>query len=81
MMADERQDLNEGLRRLDMLGAKLDYELNALNSRIEEVQDGVTDFERAVVHIEARVDKLTEDEGERESCWWDVRRFFRTGKS
>ena len=69
IMAEERQGLNEGLRRVEMLGAKLDYELNALNSRVEEVEDGVTEFERAVVHIEARVDELVDD-GNKKNSWW-----------
>jgi predicted protein tyrosine phosphatase len=78
MMANERQGLNEDLRNVEMLGAKLDYELNALNSRVEEVEDGVGEFERAVVHIEARVEELVDD-GPRKDPWLlYVTRFFRS---
>jgi hypothetical protein len=74
VMADERQGLNEGLRRIEMLGAKLDYELNALNSRVEEVEDGVTEFERAVRDIEGRVDELVDENNQRDPWWSYVRR-------
>ena len=78
VMANERQGLNEDLRNVEMLGAKLDYELNALNSRVEEVEDGVGEFERAVVHIEARVEELVDD-GPRKDPWLlYVTRFFRS---
>jgi predicted protein tyrosine phosphatase len=78
MMANERQGLNEDLRNVEMLGAKLDYELNALNSRVEEVEDGVAEFERAVVHIESRVEELVND-GTRKDPWLSyVIRFFRS---
>jgi hypothetical protein len=78
IMANERQGLNEGLKNVEMLGAKLDYELNALNSRVEEVEDGVGEFERAVVHIEARVEELVDD-GTRKDPWLlYVTRFFRS---
>lgn len=80
LMADERQGLNEGLRRVEMLGAKLDYELNALSSRIKEVEDGVTEFERAVVHIEDRVDEL-DDNNIKDPWWLYLRRFLWSGKS
>lgn len=81
IMADERQGLNEGLRRVEMLGAKLDYELNTLESRVEEVEDGVTEFERTIVHIEARVGELV-DHGDQRSTWWSyLSRIFGVGNS
>ena len=41
-----------------MLGNKLDYELNSLHSRMQEVEDGIDEFEKNVVAIEARVKEL-----------------------
>jgi len=58
LVDEERLRLNEGVRRVDVLGAKLDYELNALESRIEDVEDGVADFEKSIVEIESRIDDL-----------------------
>lgn len=81
IIADERQDLNEGLRKVEMLGAKLDYELNVLNSRVEEVESGVAEFERTVVHIESRVAELVDDGSHRESWWLYLRQFFNSRKS
>jgi hypothetical protein len=79
--ADERQGLHEGLRKVEMLGAKLDYELNTLNSRVEEVEDGVTEFERAVRNIESRVGELVDDDNQQEPWWVNLRRYLRSGKS
>ena len=58
IVKEERMRLEEAVRRVDVLGAKLDYELNALESRIEEVEDGVTDFEKNIVELEGRIDDL-----------------------
>jgi hypothetical protein len=58
LVAEEKLALTESLRRVEMLGAKLDYELNALQSRVQEVEDGVGEFERAVIDIESRVKEM-----------------------
>ncbi|KAJ9651847.1 hypothetical protein H2198_008879 [Neophaeococcomyces mojaviensis] len=41
-----------------MLGQKLDYELDSLQSRMQEVEESVDDFERRVMDIEASVRTL-----------------------
>ena len=69
VVGQEKHTLHESLRRVEMLGAKLDYELNSLQSRIQEVEDGVDEFERNVVAIEARVKELAGDET-REAVPW-----------
>ena len=76
LLSEEKTALTEGLRRVEVLGAKLDYELNALQSRIEEVEDGLGDFERNVTDIEARVHKLAEEDGGRVSWYYYITRFF-----
>ncbi|KAF7509813.1 hypothetical protein GJ744_007508 [Endocarpon pusillum] len=81
IMADERQGLNEGLRRVEMLGAKLDYEVDALTSRIEEVEDGVAEFDRAVSDIEARVDELVNDGTHKDPWWLILIGYFKNRKS
>lgn len=70
VVVDERLGLNEGLRRVEMLGAKLDYELDALRTRVEEVEDGVVEFQRAVGGIEGKVEELVEDEKKGGKGWW-----------
>lgn len=61
LINDERMALTDGLKQIEVLGQKLDYELNALESRVIEVEDGVAEFERGVVDVEGRVDELVED--------------------
>lgn len=63
LLRDEREQLDEGAKELETLAAKLDYEINGLKSRIEDVETGVSDFERAVGRVEDRVTEL-EKEGE-----------------
>lgn len=61
LLRDEREQLDEGAKELETLAAKLDYEINGLRSRIEDVETGVTDFERAVGRVEERVTQLEKD--------------------
>jgi hypothetical protein len=58
IVSQERAALTESFRRMEMLGNKMDYELGTLQSRLQEVEDGVDDFERNVLAIEARVKEL-----------------------
>ena len=64
VMGQEKSSLGESLRRIEVLGAKLDYELNALQGRMGEVEDAVGEFEGSVVGVERRVKELLGREGE-----------------
>lgn len=77
LLAEERNSLTEGSKDIETLNAKLEYELSALQSKIEDVEDAVKEFERQVGLIEARAGDLEEDEGT-QSSWasWCVRRLF-----
>jgi hypothetical protein len=46
--------LREAVTDVELSAAKLEYELNALQSKVEEVEDGVDAFEQLVSDIEAR---------------------------
>jgi hypothetical protein len=70
IISREKSELTEGFRRVEMLGAKLDYELDALQSRMQEVEDGVDDFERNVAAIEAKVRQLIGDENGHSAPWF-----------
>lgn len=70
VVSHEKSGLTESFRRVEMLGAKLDYELDALQSRMQEAEDGVNDFERNVVAIEAKVKKLIGDEKPHSEPWY-----------
>lgn len=64
----ERSHLTDAVKDLETLGAKLDYELSALESKVEDVENGVRDFERLVLQVEARAEELDEP-GEAKVSW------------
>lgn len=64
----------EAARELEQLAARLEYEVNALRNRVEDVEDGVEELERQVVVVEERVAELEEEERAREGwAHWLVR--------
>ncbi|KAK5099093.1 hypothetical protein LTR70_001243 [Exophiala xenobiotica] len=72
LVAREKMSLNEAMRSIDMLGQKLDYELDSLGSRMQEVEESVDDFERRVLDIEANVKALvTVEEKEQQPAWYE----------
>ena len=76
IISEEKSALTDGLRKVEGLGQKLDYEVNALQSRIQEVEDGLTEFERYVTDIEARVRELTDEDSGRSSWLYNLLTFF-----
>ena len=50
----QRKHLIEAIREIDVLGAKLDYEVNALAAKVEDVEDGVEGIERQVYALEVK---------------------------
>ena len=73
-VSQERSNLTEAVKDLEILGAKLDYELSALESKVEDVENGVADFERKVLQVEAKAEGLDET-GEVKLSWlgWFLR--------
>lgn len=67
-LSKERSRLTDAVKDLETLGAKLDYELSALESKVEDVEMGVRDFERLVLQVEARAEELDEP-GEAKVSW------------
>ncbi|QDS70606.1 hypothetical protein FKW77_000368 [Venturia effusa] len=63
----EKSQLAEGLQEIEVLGAKLEYEIQALESKVKDVEDGVTEFERQVNAVEGRVTELEYDMRMKES--------------
>ncbi|KAJ9215324.1 hypothetical protein DTO166G4_2978 [Paecilomyces variotii] len=70
LLAKESSDITEGLKQVEMLGAKLDYELNVLESRVEDVEAGLEEFERHVIEIETRTKDLIQGEKGRTNSWF-----------
>ncbi|KAH7027661.1 uncharacterized protein B0I36DRAFT_246901 [Microdochium trichocladiopsis] len=58
LLAQERSHLTEASGNLKNLLNRLEYELAILSSRVQDVEDGVTNFEAQVVDMERRADEL-----------------------
>jgi chromosome segregation ATPase len=58
ILSDERSHVTEAIKDIEVLEAKLEYEINALISKIQDVEDGVAQFERQVDDLESRADEL-----------------------
>lgn len=54
LISEERSQLTDAVRDVEALGARLDYEINGLLSKVNDVEDGVSQFERHVENLEAR---------------------------
>ncbi|KAM0329331.1 hypothetical protein ACHAQA_004636 [Verticillium albo-atrum] len=58
LIAAERGRVTEAIREVEVLAARLDYEVNALGGKVGDVEDGVLLFERQVEDVEARAEEL-----------------------
>ncbi|KAK0731858.1 hypothetical protein B0H67DRAFT_476141 [Lasiosphaeris hirsuta] len=58
LVAEERSRLAEAVKDVEVLVAKLEYEINALVGRVLDVEDGVAHFEEQVEDLERRADEL-----------------------
>ncbi|KAM5382472.1 hypothetical protein ACJA88_004267 [Fusarium oxysporum] len=58
LLAEERSHLLEGLKEVEALVARLDYEINALLQKVVDVEDGIVTFERQVEDMENRAEVL-----------------------
>ena len=60
----ERNRLTEAVKDLETLDSRLEYEIEGLKSRAEDVEDAIAEFEKQVAYTEERVAHLTR--GQRE---------------
>ncbi|KAK1835519.1 hypothetical protein QBC39DRAFT_416054 [Podospora conica] len=58
LVAEERARLTEAVKDVEVLVAKLEYEINALVGRVLDVEDGVAHFEAQVEDVERRAEEL-----------------------
>lgn len=79
LFGDEGSRLTEEMKKIELLGAKLDYELNVLESKIEDVEEGLQDFQRNVDVVENRIKSLVQGEQKNGTSWfsWAGRKFGR----
>lgn len=77
LLDDESSRMTEEVKKIELLGAKLDYELNVLESKVEDVEEGLQDFERNVSDIEGRIKDLVKGERMNDTSWssWFGRKF------
>lgn len=71
LIAREGGVISESAKRVETYGAKLDYELHMLQARVEEVEEGITNYERRVIELEARSQNVIKgDEDKSGQSWW-----------
>ncbi|KAF7177717.1 hypothetical protein CNMCM7691_006113 [Aspergillus felis] len=70
LLTEEHTYLIDTMKRVEMMGAKLDYELNVLESKVEDVESGLAEFERHVLELETRMKGLIKREEEKQSNSW-----------
>lgn len=58
LLAEERAHLTESVKEIEVLVARLEYEINALGQKVHDVEDGVKNFERQVEDVEKRAEEL-----------------------
>lgn len=74
MIAEERGRVTEAVKDVEVQVAKLEYEIAALLSKVEDVEDGVEGFERSVVDVEKRAEELKMQLEVESWLHWFVRR-------
>ncbi|MBE3047165.1 apolipoprotein A1/A4/E family protein, partial [Candidatus Bathyarchaeota archaeon] len=73
LVAEERAALGEAVRDVEILVARLEYEMGALVSRVEDVEDGVLAYERQVEELEGRAGELRAQLETESWAHWAVR--------
>ncbi|WDK11116.1 hypothetical protein CGRA01v4_02395 [Colletotrichum graminicola] len=58
LIAEERAHITEAIKEVEVLVARLEYEINGLVSKVDDVEDGVRLFERQVEDVEKRAEEL-----------------------
>jgi predicted nuclease with TOPRIM domain len=76
LLTEEKSALTEAVKQMDNLGAKLEYELSTLQSKVEDFETGVAEFERQVLQVELKEKELVEEFTEQFSWFWWAFGFF-----
>lgn len=70
IVREERARLAESVKDVETLGQRLEYEIEGLRGKVEDVESAVGEFERQVVYTEERVAELIRDGQGRGRGWW-----------
>lgn len=73
ILSEERSLVTEAIKDIEVLGAKLEYEINSLVSMVEDVEDGVTQFEGQVNEVEIRAAELEQQLKSESWLHWVIR--------
>lgn len=73
----EREQLTEAAKEIETLGAMLEYEVNALDGKVEDLEIAVDEFERQVIGVEGGVAQLVKSMEPKESWSHLAMRTFR----
>lgn len=69
LLTEEHTFLTDNMKRVELLGAKLDYELDVLGSKVEDVESGISEFERHVIDIESRIGAIKGERQKDSNSW------------
>lgn len=73
LLAVERGSLAESIKEVEVLFARLEYEINSLVQKVHDVEDGIQNFERQVDGLETRAEELKEQLETESWLHWFVR--------
>ncbi|KAI0506909.1 hypothetical protein F5B22DRAFT_621838 [Xylaria bambusicola] len=73
ILSEHKEHLTEALGRIEGEAAKLEYEITALRSRVQEVEDSTAQFEIQVAEVEQRADELKAQLEKESWLHWAVR--------
>jgi hypothetical protein len=73
VLGDERGHVTEAIKEIEILGAKLEYEINELISKVQDVEDGVSQFGKQVDDLEMRAQELETHLNTESWAHWAVR--------
>ena len=69
LLGEETLTFVHEIKDIEVLGAKLEYELGALESKVEDVEDGISELMRQISDLETRTQELN-GEGLRKEPWF-----------
>ena len=61
VLREEKARLTHSMRDLETYGQRLEYEIEGLRGKVEDVEDSIGEFEKQVLYIEDRVNELVKD--------------------
>ncbi|KJK75796.1 hypothetical protein H634G_09160 [Metarhizium anisopliae BRIP 53293] len=58
LLSEQRENLTESVKEIEVLLARLEYEINGLSQKVADVEDSIQNFERQVDDVESRAAEL-----------------------